>query len=251
MHGISAVIICKNEEKNIAACLESVNWCDEIIVIDAFSTDKTPELTKQYTEKFFQKEWAGFSEQRKTGLEKCTQDWVFALDADERCTSELKEEILKVVNDPDFKENGYFIPRKSFFVDHWIKHSGWYPGYQMRLFKRSKVKLNDRIVHEKYEVESPTGKLKSDMLHYTVTSVAEFMTKINNYSTLQAKEKAAKRNIGFFGMFFRPRLSFFKQYILRLGFLDGTPGLMVAYFDMITQILVNTKIWEMKKIKIE
>ncbi|CAN5654515.1 glycosyltransferase family 2 protein [soil metagenome] len=247
MPGISVVIICKNEEKNIAACLGSVKWCDEIIVIDAFSTDKTQDIVKKFTDKLFQKEWAGFSEQRKFGLEKCTKDWIFALDADERCTHELKEEILKLIKDPAIKENGFFIPRKSFFLDTWIKHSGWYPGYQMRLFKRSKVKLDNRIIHEKYEVESPTGKLKSDMLHYTVTSLEEFMSKINKYSTLQAKEKASKRDVGYFGMFFRPRLSFFKQYILRLGFLDGTPGLMVAYYDMITQILVNSKIREIKK----
>lgn len=246
MPGISAVIICKDEEKNIAECLTSVKWCNEIIVIDAFSNDKTVEIASNFTDKIFQKEWTGFSEQRKSGLEKCSNEWIIPIDADERCTPKLKDEILNIISQSDVKENGFLIPRKSYFGKKWIKHSGWYPDYQMRLFKRNKAELDNRIIHESYKVMQPIGTLKNPMLHYTISSVSEFMKKVNSYSTLQAREKQNTRNVGFLGMFFRPVFSFFKQYILRLGFLDGVPGIMIAYFDMITNILVNFKIYENK-----
>ena len=243
---ISAVLICRNEEKNISDCLTSVKWADEIIVIDAFSSDLTVEIAKQFTDKIFQNEWAGFSAQRKFGLEKCSSEWIFPIDADERCTPELKDEILNIVSSVSISENGFLIPRKSFFGKRWIKHAGWYPGYQMRLFRKSKVIVDDRLVHEKYEVEAPTGKLKNDLLHYTVSSVTEFLTKVNAYSTLQAQEKVNRGKMGFFGILFNARFAFIKPFFIQRGYLDGVPGLIVSLFNMITNILINAKIWEMQ-----
>jgi glycosyltransferase involved in cell wall biosynthesis len=243
---ISSVLICKYEENNIEACLESVQWVDEIIVIDAESTDKTAELAKKFTDKVFIRKWEGFSSQRKFGLEQCNGEWIFPIDADERCTEELKKEILEKINSADLKQNGFKIPRKSFYKNHWVKHCGWYPGYQLRLFKKTKANVTDRLVHESYAVNGETGLLKNDLLHYTITSAKNYIEKINHYTSLQASEKNKRGKVGFIKLLFRPFWAFFFMYIIKAGFLDGTAGLIVSYFNFITNILIYTKIWEMQ-----
>ena len=133
---VSGLIICKNEEKNIEECIKSILWCDEIIVVDSFSTDNTINIVKKYTEKVFQNEWHGFADQRKFALSKAVNEWIFTIDADERCSVELKEEIANILKQNVISENGFEIPRKSFFLDKWIKHGGWYPNYQLRFFRK-------------------------------------------------------------------------------------------------------------------
>jgi len=243
---LSCVIICKNEERNIKACLESIKWADEIILVDAESTDKTVEIAKKYTDKIFIKKWEGFSVQRKFGLEQCTGEWIFPMDADERCTEELKNEILSVINSSNVKENGFRIPRKSFYRNYWIKYCGWYPGYQLRLFKRAKSGVTDRLVHEGYFVEGETGTLKNNILHYTISSIRDYIEKINHYSTLQAIEKSKRGKVGFWDLILRPVAAFLSEYIGRKGFLDGIPGIIICHFNMITNVLTYTKIWEMQ-----
>ena len=169
-----------------------------------------------------------------------------SLDADERCTPELESEIRAVLSTDKVPDDGFEIPRKSFFLDKWIKHGGWYPNYQLRLFRKNKADVTDRLVHESYSVNGKTARLKNDMLHYTVTSVSEFVNKINSYSDLSAREKYGKRKIGFLHIFLIPRLAFFQQYILKGNFLDGIEGLMVSKFHMMTKLLNNMKIMEMQ-----
>ena len=147
------------------------------------------------------------------------------------------------------KYSGYKMPRKSFFLGKWIKHAGWYPDHKMRLFRKDKVKLSDNLVHEKYMVDGEISNLQNPILHYTVTSISEFMDKVNIYSTLSAQEKADRKSAGFFVLFFRPFFSFFREYILRGGFLDGVHGLMVSFFNMITSMLTYMKIWQIKNKK--
>jgi len=243
---LSAVIICKNEEKNIEACLESIKWADEIILVDAESTDGTLEFARKYTNKIFVNKWVGFSEQRKFALEKCSGEWIFPIDADERCTEKLKNEILEKINSKDTRENGFKIQRKSFYRNHWIKYCGWYPGYQLRLFKKEKASITNRLIHEAYVVEGETGYLKNDLLHYTIGSAKEYVEKINHYSTLQALEKSKRGKVGFWKLILKPVFAFLLTYILKRGFLDGIPGLIVSYFNMLTTILIYTKIWEMQ-----
>jgi glycosyltransferase involved in cell wall biosynthesis len=245
MQKISAIIICKDEEKNIDDCIKSISWCDEIIITDSGSTDKTIEIAKKYTDKIFFNEWRGFSQQRKFALTKASNDWVFVLDADERCTNELAEEIRNILSDKA-RAKGFFIPRKSFFLSKWIKHCGWYPDYKLRLFDKNFVKISDRLVHEGYEVNGETAKLKNDLFHYTVTSISEFMDKINHYSTLSAREKSSKQNISFLYLFFIPGFEFTKKFIFQAGFLDGINGLMVSYFHMITKLLTYMKMRELQ-----
>ena len=246
MNLITGIIICKNEEDNIEDAIKSILWCDEVIVVDAFSTDKTVDIIKKHSVKLFQNEWKGFADQRRFVLSKVNTEWAFSIDADERCTGELESEIRQIISQKDLKENGFLIPRKSFFLNKWIKHGGWYPNYQLRVFRKSSADVSDRQVHESYTVKGLTGKLKNDLLHYTVTSLSEFVTRINKYSDLSAAEKMDKKKIGFFDILILPRIAFLKQFIIKGNFLDGTEGLMVSKFHMITKLLNYMKIRELQ-----
>lgn len=240
---ISVTIIAKNEEKNIEDCLRSVEWADEIVVVDGESTDNTQSLVKKFPNaKLIINKWEGYTSQRRLALENTTNQWIFSLDADERVTHELRDEILNAVKTNNVC--GYRIPRKSFFLKKWIKHCGWYPGYQMRLFKKDKVRVAERLVHEGYEINGETGFLKNDILHFTVTSISDYMERVNKYSTLQALEKKDRRKVTFRDIYFRPVAAFFQHFFIKLGFLDGVHGLMVANFDMMTNLLTYMKIWE-------
>lgn len=242
---LAVTIICKNEEENIRECLESVKWADEIIIVDSFSSDKTVEIAKEYTDNIYLEEWKGFAKQREFALSKVSEKWVFPLDADERCSPELKDEILSVIN-ANKNISGYRIPRKSFFLGKWVKHCGWYPGYQTRLFLKNKASVADRLVHEGYEIEGEMGFLKNDLLHYTVNSISDYTSRINHYSSLQAVEKSEKKKIKLYDILLRPFAAFFQSYILKKGFLDGIYGLMVTNFDIITNMLTYMKAWEMQ-----
>lgn len=249
MNTVTALIICFNEEKNIDECLKSVKWCDEIALIDAYSTDATIEIAKSHGAKIYQNEWRGFSEQRKYGLTKASCKWIFSLDADERCSAELSDEIITKLKNGNLPEDtsGFEISRKSFFLGKWIKHCGWYPDYQLRLFKNEHAYVKERLVHEGYDVKGSKEKLRNDILHEAVNSISEFMSKINRYSGLSAQEKKDEGNIGYAGLLFRPVFEFFKKFIFQLGFLDGIQGLMVSYFHMVTKILTYIKIRELHK----
>jgi glycosyltransferase involved in cell wall biosynthesis len=242
---LSVTVICKNEEDNIRECLESVKWADEIILVDSFSNDRTVEIAKEYTKNIYQEEWKGYARQREIALLKAAHKWIFPLDADERCSEALKNEILSVIN----SENdiaGFRIPRKSFFLGKWIKHCGWYPGYQTRLFLKDKTKVADRLVHEGYVVEGKLGMLKNDILHYTVNSISDYANRINHYSSLQAVEKAGKKKIKFHDIILRPFAAFIQSFFLKKGFIDGVYGLLVTNFDAMTNMLTYMKAWEIQ-----
>ncbi len=241
---VSVNIICKNEEKNIEDCLKSVIWADEIVVVDGESTDNTVEIARRYTDKVFVNKWEGFTIQRNFAISKSSKKWILVLDADERCTPELKEEIFSYLNSNNLNFNGFRLPRRNFFLGKWIKYGGWYPGYQLRFFNIKFVSVSRRPVHEGYEVSGDVGIMKNDIIHYTVQSLFDFMNRINKYSDLQADEKALYGNVGFLNIFIQPLKSFIVQYIFKRGFLDGIHGLMVLNFDAITKMLTYMKIWE-------
>jgi glycosyltransferase involved in cell wall biosynthesis len=179
-------------------------------------------------------------------MELASGDWILSLDADERVTDELKNEIKSVLNTGGKDIQGYRIPRKSFFLNRWIKHSGWYPGYQTRLFKKEFAFIKPKLVHEGFEIKGETEYLKNDLLHYTVTSISDFASRVNSYSTLQAIEKTGIKKVKLSDLLFRPFISFIKHYIFKSGFMDGPQGFMVAMFDMITNTLTYMKMWEMQ-----
>ncbi len=246
MDKVTGLVICHNEERNIGACLKSLEWCDEIIVVDSFSDDSTIEIVGKYTNHIHLNEWRGFRDQRLFALSKVDCGWIFSLDADERCTKGLAEEIRKVLSTNNDAHTGFRIPRKSYFLGKWIKHGGWYPDLQLRLFRSGKASVTDRLVHESYLIEGNIGRLNSDIEHYTASSVDDYLEKVNKYADLSAIEKKSQQ-VGFFRLFIYPRLEFVKQYILKGNFLDGKEGLMVSNFHMITKILTYMKVLELQK----
>jgi glycosyltransferase involved in cell wall biosynthesis len=245
---VSAVIVTKNEESNIQDAIESVKGFSEIIVIDSFSSDHTVDICKNYTDKVFLEEWQGYAKQKQKGIYKASMPWVLILDADERLTPELRSEISIVLENKTY--NGFYIPRKNFFLGKWIRHGGWWPDYTLRLFRKDMAFMQDREVHEKVVVRGSTGYLKNPMEHYTSRSLSDFIKKLENYSTLSAREMVQKDFMpGIFSLIFRPLFTFFKMFFLRRGFLDGKYGLILSLLYSYYSFSKYTKLWENKIMK--
>ena len=228
MMNISVTIISKNEAHNIRDCLESVLWADEIILVDQFSTDGTAEIAREFGAKVFQEPWLGFARQKNFALSKAEGSWILSLDADERATPLLRQEIEETIN---LKEacNGYYIGRKNFFCNQWIRHGGWHPDYNLRLFRKNAGHFQERAVHEKVVVDGDTGYLSHPIEHYTYISVADYLKRLERYSRLAASEiSGRKRWTRWHTLILRPLFTFVNMYLLRRGILDGTPGLFLA-----------------------
>lgn len=226
MEKISVVIITKNEAEDIKDCLESVKELNEIIVIDCGSTDDTVKIAKKYTKRVLYRKWDNYANQKNFGISKAKNRWVLSIDADERISRYLKQEIKSLKFDYD----GYLIPVKNIFLKRWLKHGGQYPDYHLRLFDRFKGKfeLKNRQVHEGISVKSGnTGRLKEFILHYSYKNIADYFEKFNDYTYLDAKgrfKNGIKPSV--YGLFLRPIQRFFKWYVMKLGLLDGMPGLV-------------------------
>ena len=227
---VSVVIITRNEEDNIGDCLESVRWAGEVIVVDSESTDRTSTICEQCNVAFHTEPWKGFSRQKNSALEKATKTWVLSLDADERITPALKKEIGEILSGPGCKD-GYFIKRKNFFLGRWIKRCGWYPDYNLRLFRREKGLFGVREVHESVDLDGTAGYLENPMEHHTYKTIGDFMGRLDRYSTLAAREllKENKR-YGMHHIMFRPLYTFLNMYIMRFGFLEGYYGFILSVF---------------------
>ena len=242
MNKVSVIIITGNEENNITDCLKSVQWADEIVVVDSESTDRTVEIARQFTDKVFIQKWLGFSKQKEYAVSLASNDWVLSIDADERITEELAEEILK----SDLSCNGYFIGRRNHFLRKEINSCKWNVDFQMRFFSRKKTVMYDRLVHEGFIAEKPNGTFKNKMIHYTYDSIESALSKINNYSTLQAEETADKKNSSGLHVFMHTISAFLKFFISYKGYKDRKYGLIISFFNSVTTLLTYAKIWEMK-----
>lgn len=247
MNKISVIVITKDEEKNISDCLKSVEWADEIIVIDAESNDKTVELVKTFTDKVYIKKWEGYVPQKKYALSLASNGWVLSVDADERITPELKNEILNLSPNGFV---GYRIRRKNFLLDKEITSCGWGNDYQLRLFKKDKTNLTDRLVHEGFIVDGKIAKLENPMLHYTFSSFSEYFNKINYYTSLKAEELVKqKRKIGGWTIFSHTFSAFFLFFINKRGFKDGVYGLIISLLHSVSTMLNYIKLWELQNRK--
>jgi glycosyltransferase involved in cell wall biosynthesis len=245
MPKISAIVITRNEEKNIKRCLSSLDWVDEIVVVDSESTDQTKRIISEFTPKVFDLKWEGFGKAKDYAKDKASHPWILSVDADELVTEYLKEEIQGITKSED-SHSGYYIPRRSNFLGRWIEHGGWYPDYVLRLFKKDKAKFNHSMVHEKVEVEGKTGYLKNDLLHYTDPNFEHYLEKLNRYTSLAAEElfREGKRN-KFFDLIFRPLAVFLKRYFVRKGFLDGLPGFILAVSSAFHVFSKYVKLWHL------
>lgn len=242
---VSIVIVTKNEEANIEAALDSVKDAAEIVVIDSFSSDRTVEICRKYTDKVFQKEWEGYAKQKQSAVDLAASPWIFILDADERFTPELKAEVISAIKENS--HDGFYVPRKNFFMGRWIRHGGWRPDYTLRLFRENAGRVEDREVHEKVIVNGSVAYLKNPLVHYTYNSVSDYLKRMDVYSTLAAKElkkDGVVPNVLDFLM--RPLVTFIKMFFLRFGFLDGRYGLVLAMLYSYYTFLKFAKTWELK-----
>ena len=245
---ISICVICFNEEKNIRRCLESSKWADEIIVVDSMSQDKTVEIAREYTDKLYQRIWSGFVDGKNFALSKATCEWVLSLDADEQIPEELRYEIQEEIGKKHAKE-GYTVPRLSFYQGRWIKHSGFYPDRQLRLFKRHKGSWVGKRVHERVQVNGEVGQLTNNLLHYPYSgTISGQVQTIDAFSTLLAQNlhEQGKRYSSLL-LLLRPPLKFIEVYLLRLGFLDGIAGFIIALSSAYAVFVRYAKLREMER----
>lgn len=227
MHGLSVIIITKNEALNIRECLESVKWADEIIVVDSGSTDSTVAICREFTSHLYIHDWPGFGMQKNRALGYASKDWILSLDADERVTPELRGEIENAMHNA--KVSGFEIPRLSSFCGRYIRHSGWHPDYVTRLFLRNRGQFSNDLVHERVIVSGALGRLKHSLLHESFRDLEQLLGKMNHYSSAGAEMLGKKgRDATLIQAISHGLWAFIRSYIIRAGFLDGAEGFMLA-----------------------
>lgn len=245
MTGLSVTIIAKDEAARIAACLESVAWAEEIVVVDAQSTDHTVEIARSFTPHVHVRAWPGYAAQKTFALERATQRWVLSLDADEAVTPELAAEIREVLR-ADGPLDGYHVPRKNVFLGRWIRHGTWYPDHQLRLFRREAGWFPDLSVHESVRVRGRVGHLRAPILHQSYDGIADFVGRSDRYSTLAAGDLVRRgRRVTWATLVLRPLGRFLSMYVLHRGFLDGRHGLVLAALYGYYVFMREAKAWEL------
>ena len=243
---ITVYIPTHNEAGQIRAVLESVMWADEIIVIDSFSTDATVEIAQEFGARVISQEFCGFGSLRNVALDAASHDWIFSLDADERCTPELRDEIREELRAPRF--DAYHIPRKSHFLGRWMRHSGWYPDYrQPQFFNRRHMRYRDDLVHEGFALNGRLGYLSEHVLQYPWPTMEVATAKLQRYSTLAAQRYSDEgRRASLVKMITRPLGMFLRILVLKQGFRDGRYGLALATLYAYYTFLKYAKLWEIR-----
>jgi glycosyltransferase involved in cell wall biosynthesis len=238
---LSVIIPCYNEEKNIRECLESVAWADEILVVDSFSTDNTLEIVRKYTDRILQHEYINSAAQKNWTIPQASHDWVLVVDSDERVTPELCNEISILLGRASLKD-GYWIRRKNFLFGKEIRHSGWGRDSVLRLFRKDLGRYQEKRVHAEVELKN-TDMLNGYLEHHTISSLTDWVNKINRYSSWKARDKYER---GFttpiLHMVLRPPVRFIKDYILRLGILDGWRGFLIAAMSAFAELIMVAKV---------
>jgi len=228
---ISVYIIAFNEAEKIRDCLNSVQWADEIIVADSYSTDGTSEIAESLGAKVVHIPFDGYGELRNKAISYCTGDWIMSLDSDERCTEKVRDEILSLINNTTL--DIFKIPRKNYFMGKWINHSGWYPNFrQPQLFRNGSMSYDSKKVHEGFisHSEKKIGEINNSIWQFPFKNAEEIIQKTNRYSSLGAEKlKNAGGTGGIFKAFLHGLWSFIKHYFFKLGFLDGGPGFVIAF----------------------
>lgn len=224
---LSVIIITKDEAANIAACLDSLAFCDERIVVDSGSADDTVEIARAKGARVEHRDWQGFGAQKSYALSLATGDWVLSIDADEQVSPALAGEIQAAIAAP--AADAFEMPRLSTFCGREMRHSAWYPDYVLRLFRRGAARFTDDIVHERVVVEGRVGRLKEPLNHAPVERIEQALARMDRYSTLAAEMLVAQgRRVSFSSGIFHGLWAFFRLYVLRAGFLDGREGFLLA-----------------------
>ena len=216
---LSVAIIACDEEKKIGDAVRSASFADEVLVVDSGSRDRTVEIARDLGAKVVRESWLGFGRQKQMAVDLCANDWVFVLDSDERITDALRSEVLETLREPAAK--GYKVPRRNFFFGKAIRHGALYPDYTIRLFDRRSARFTEDAVHERVVVDGPVATLRSPMEHFAHDTVEDLISTMNRYSSLGARESLVRA-------LFCPIWTFVRMYVLRLGFLDGREGFIIA-----------------------
>ena len=238
---ITATIITLNEERNIARAIESLRCCDEIVVLDSGSADRTVELAEKLGARTIESPWRGYAGQKNWAAERASNDWILSLDADEALSEALEGEIWSLKKSGP-KYDAYTMPRLAQYLGKWILHSGWYPDRKVRLYDRRKAKWVGNFVHESVQVDGRVGRLDANLLHFTCDSLSEHLKTMDRYTTLAAEELVShKTPINLRHMIFDPAWTFTRTYFFQLGFLDGLEGLTIAYMAALYTFLKYAK----------
>jgi glycosyltransferase involved in cell wall biosynthesis len=242
---ISAIIITKNEEERIRECLKSVDWVDEIVVVDSYSNDKTLEIAAEYTDKLYKRVFDDFAQQKNYAIDKASSEWVLNIDADERVTEELKKEIISTITDT--KKEAFITPIKTYFLDKPMKYAGTYPIERVRLFK--KTYRFHKKVHESIDIpKNKVGKLENSILHYTCLNLEHYIKKYIHYAKLSAKQKYEKgKKTSLIYAISRLFLDFIQKYFLQRGFLMGGSGFVYSVIRAYYSFLKYLFLWELNK----
>lgn len=244
---ISAVLITRNEEAALPACLASLDWVDEIVVLDSGSMDRTCDIARSAGAHVIESpDWPGFGPQKNRAISHATGDWVLSIDADERVSPELADQIRRVVSSPGAVQ-AYGIARLSSYCGRYMRHSGWWPDHVTRLFRRGKARFSDDLVHERLVVDGEVGQLTGTLLHESFDSLEQVLEKVNRYSSLSAEQMNANgRRGGVATAVLHGVGAFFRTYVLKAGFLDGREGFMLAvsnaegaYYKYVKLFLLN------------
>ncbi len=238
---ISATIITFNEERNIARAIESLRCCDEVVVVDSGSVDRTVEIAEKFGARVVEYPWKGYAAQKNFATAEAGNDWVLSIDADESLSEALEGEIWQLKKrGPDY--DAYTMPRLAQYLGRWILHSGWYPDRKVRLFDRRRARWVGDFVHESVQVDGTLGHLKSNLLHFTCNSLSEHLKSMDGYTTLAAQQLVSQgRRVGWDKLLLDPPWTFLKTYLFRRGFLDGPEGLAIAYMAALYNFLKYAK----------
>lgn len=242
---ITAVVLTKNEEKNLPECLRRLSWVKEIIVVDDFSSDKSREIGQKFGAKVYKKRLVDFCSQRNWALEKVKTKWVLMIDSDERVTPEFRKEVERAIKKDEY--DGFKFPRKNIIFGKWIKHTGWYPDWQLHLFKKDKGRYEGKV-HEQVVVEGKVGELTTPLLHYNYHSISQYLGKMDRYTNLGAeilKEKGYK--FQYQDLLIKPAEEFFRRFFAEEGWKDGIHGLALSLLQAFSEVVKYLKIWEYQK----
>lgn len=245
---ISACVMTMNEERNIRRCLESLTWCDEIVVLDSGSTDRTVEICREFTEQVHYHEWLGYVGQRNMLSKMANFEWVLFLDADEEVSHELKGEIIGLFESGDGEVYvGARFPRRVYYLDRWIKHGEWNPDVKLRLYKKEHGVIAGQEPHDQVMVDGPVKKLRGKLYHYTYEGLQDHINTMDRYSTISASTMYKRgRKFRLTDILIRPPFRFFKGFVIKLGFLDGIRGFIIASVNAFGVFLKYSKLRELE-----
>lgn len=245
---VSVYVLTFNNRRTIDRCLKSLAWAEELVIVDSFSTDGTYEICQRYTDRTFQRKWTGHRDQYQYAADLTAQDWIMFVDADEEIPPKLAEEIREELKDGAKGTDAFFVYRKTYYLGRWIHYGGWYPDGEIRLYRREKGRWEGGL-HAKIFVNGDVKSLKNQYLHYTYRNISDQIQTIDKYSQIAAEDMAREgKRFSLFKLLFHPPFRCFKEYILKSGFRDGFPGLVIIVSTMYYVFIKHAKLWELTRV---